>query len=337
MQNTKKIFNKSRENLKPVYLIYGEESLLLEEYVKEFIDNFIPEDVRDFNLTYIEDDNENFAKLLKNRLNTLPVMAEKRFIIASCSDYFQGKQKDDQIIINLLENFPESSILLIKVNGNIDKRIKINKIINKVGKIIEFKSPRYRNLDKWIKQEFAQKGKKVDKESVQLLEQMFNNHLQRLDSEIEKISVYNINKEEICYQDMTAVISKDRLLEDNVIFSFIDALSKRQLKEALILLNEMTEAGEYPLKILGNILWQVRLLLQVKVLKAEGNNPGKIAKILNQHPFPVEKAYKQCGIFSEEELELTLERFFQVNLDILHGNYNNDARMALEMALMEIL
>lgn len=334
MEKLKKILNTKKDKLKPVYLIYGEEEYLLDKFKNKFIKKFIGENQRDFNLTFIEE-NKNFFIDIKKSVNTLPVGIEKRYVVARCEEHFTGKMTDDQIMIDLLQKFPETAILLIIVKGKIDGRIKVNKELRQIGEIIELKPPRYNDLDQWIKNEFKKRGKKIDNKSVKLLENMFNNKLQRLDSEIEKIVTYNYEQDLIQYNDIKNIVSKDRLLEDNVIFSFVDALSERKKGKALIILNEMIASGELPLKILGNIIWQLKMLIQVKDLKMKGKNPKKIAGVLKQHPYPVKKSYSRSDNFTSEELEIILERFLEANLEIVTGKYNNK-KMALEMALLDM-
>ena len=335
MGNAEKILNKTKENLNSMYLLNSEESYLRDEFIDNFIDNFVDENIRDFNLTFLDDEKDSFVDKLINAVTTLPVMANKRYVIAKTAEYFIKKSTRDERLIKLIKNIPETTILLIVPEGKIDKRIKINKVIKNRGRIVELKPPAYRELDEWIRNKFNEEGKKIDSEGIKLLEKMFNNKLQRLNSEIKKIITFCSEKKLIDYEDIKKVISKDRLLKDNVVFDFIDALGEKNTARALKILNEMIEVGEIPFKILGNIIWQLKLLLQVKALKKCGQKPGKIASTLSQHPYPVKKTYKKCVNFEEKELELILERFLQANLEMTTGKYK-DAKIPLEMAIMDI-
>ena len=330
-----KILKKQKDNLKPVYLIYGSEKYLLEKFLDKFLDEFVTEEIRGFNLTFLEDDEAEFVQNLKSKVNTLPVMSEKRYIVARCNNYFTSKSSQDKDLLKLINNFPDTTILLIIVEGKIDKRIKINKNIKKIGKIAELQPPKYNDLDRWIKEKFSAYDKKVGKKAVALLEDMFNNNLQRLENEIKKIVTYNIDRDLIRYENIREVISRDRLLEDNIIFSLTDALSEKKKKKAVKILNEMINAGDSPMMILAMIVRQLRLLLQVKVLKKKGKNYKRIAKILKQHPYPIKKCYSQGDNFTEKELEKLMERFLEANHDIVTGKYKNK-KMALEMALLEL-
>lgn len=333
MNNLEKIFNVTEDKLKPVYLIYGEDSYLLHDCKKKFIERYISDEIRDFNYTFLDDEVEDFLATLKNQVNTPPFMADKRYIIARTSGYFTEKNGRNSLLIKLLQNFPETTVLLIIVEGKVDQRLKVVEEVKKIGEVINLKPPKYKELDKWIVNQFKIRGKIVDAGSVKLLEQMFNNELELLNSEIEKIITYKYDEKRITLRDVKEIISKDKLIEDNIIFSLTDALISKQKGRAVNILNEMIQQGALPLRILGTIIWQLRLFLSVKVLKREGKDPVAIAKILKSHQYPVKKCYHLSNNFTEEEMELMLERFLQANLHIVTGKY--DARMALELAILE--
>jgi DNA polymerase III subunit delta len=331
MKEFDRILDIKRKELKTIYLIYGEERYLLDEFIKKFIDKF---KINEFNLSILEDDDDDFFLNLKNKTNTLPVMTDKRFIILKAKKYFTKNNNEDESLIRLFSNFSESTVLLISVYGRINNKLKLVKTIAKYGEIIELSPPKYRELEGWIKEKFLIHGKEIDNEGIKLLEQMFNNELQCLNNEIEKIITYKYNCNKISYQDIMKIISKDRLLEDSIIFSFVDALSEKKRSKAIIILNEMINNGESPLKLLAMIVRQLRLLILVKVLKRRKIAPNQIAKILKEHPYPVKKVYKQCDNFNEKELEIMLEKCLEANLFMLTGRYK-DNRMALEMIILE--
>ena len=330
-----KILNKNESELNPIYLVYSEENYLLDEFENKFIDNFVSDSVIDFNLTYIDDEDNDFVKKLKNFTTTLPVMADRRYVVLKCVDTFTKKTKHDQELIKLFKNFPETTVLLIIVKDKIDKRIKINKDIKNIVEFINLNPPQYNDLDQWIEHRFNIEGKNINKKGINFLEHMYNNKLERLESEINKIITCFNDKEVIKYRDIKKIISKDRLLEENIIFDFVDALSKKNKGKALQLYHEMIEAGKVPFMILPMITRQIRLLLSVKELKQQGNSPKKSAQILGEHPYPIKKCYRFAKNFTETELEILLERILEANLDLVTGKYQ-DEKVAIEMALLEM-
>ncbi|HLV10175.1 MAG TPA: DNA polymerase III subunit delta [Halanaerobiales bacterium] len=326
-----KILNSSSEKLKPVYLLYGEETYLLDDFKERFIERFITDKVGDFNFTLLEE-TEDFAVNLKNQANTPPFMGSRRYIITRTNEFFVVKKEGNELLINLFRNFPDTTTLLIIVNGKINGRIKPVKELKKIGEIIEVSAPRYADLEKWINNEFSKRGKSADKRVIKLLEAAFSNKLQILESEIEKICLYKGDEREVSSEDIRRVISKDKVVEDNFIFELTDALVASNSGKAINVLNELLNNGASPLPIISTIIWQIKLFLSVKVLKNEGKKIPEIARKLKVHPYPVEKSYGKTDNFSEEQLELMLDRFLRANYNIVSGKMESE--IALEKAIL---
>jgi len=325
------ILKKSLNELKPLYIISSEDRFILSSFKEMFVDKFIDESIRGFNYTYIEEV-EDFPVVLKNQANTPPMMADKRFIIVRTAEYFIAKQSKEDLIISLFNNFPETTIIVILVDGKVNNRLKVVNEAKKIGEVLKITPPKYAELDKWIVAEFKKRGKHIDRTSVNFLEQMFSNNLQRLESEVEKISLYKVEDNNIRLEDILQIVSKDKLIEDNLVFSLTDALMSRKTGEAIKVLKQMLNGGAIPLVILGTMIWQIKLLLSVKVLKEQGNNIDNIAKILKSHQYPVKKCYRYSNNFSESDLEMMMEGFLEANNNIVTGKY--EPELALELAVI---
>lgn len=327
------ILKKSMQELKPLYIIASEDRYILSDFKDKFVDKFVDDASRDFNLSYLEEDEtEDFPVFLKNQANTPPIFADRRFIIARTASYFTGKEKKEELLISLFNNFPETTIMLILVDGKIDQRLKLVDAAKKTCEVLTVSAPRFAELDKWILNEFKKRGKDIEFEGVKFLEQIFSNNLQRLESEIEKIALYKVDKQKISLADLLAIISKDKLLEDSLVFNLTDALLQGNKAAAVRELKQMLDGGAIPLAILGTLSWQLRLLLSVKVLKKQGKSVTEIARILKSHQYPAKKCYQYSDKFTEEELLGLLENLLEANYNIVTGRYNPE--LALEMAII---
>lgn len=155
--------------------------------------------------------------------------------------------------------------------------------------------------------------------SVKFLEEMFSNNLQRLESEIEKISIYNYDKDIIDINSIISIVSRDRLYEDSLVFQLTDAIMSGEKGKAVRILRTMLDGGAVPLRILSTMARQIRLLLSVRVLKEKGKSIEEIARELETHQYPVKKCYQYCNRFSERELEGILAKFWRLTGTLLQG------------------
>ncbi|OCL25235.1 DNA polymerase III subunit delta [Orenia metallireducens] len=324
------ILKKKLNQLDSVYLIYGEDRYLIEEFIEGFIDKFASKELKDFNLNIIEEDDQLVARLI-NSVKTLPFMAEKRIVIVYTYDLFKKKIKDVEIIHDLLADFPESTILLFVSYQKPKKGLRIFKEVKKIGQILKFEALKYKKLDDWIANQINSYGYQIENSAITLLEEAFNNDLQRLDSEINKIITFMGDNKFISTSDIEEIISKDWLIQDNIVFDFVDAIGQKDTSLALRLLSDIMQEGMDAKQILGMIARQIRLMLQSKLLSNEGLTVKQIAKRLNQHPYPIQKCLQQSNNFSIESLELALEKLFETDCRLVTGSDKN-----LEMELLVI-
>lgn len=319
--------------IKNIYYVESEDDFLREEFKNKFIKKFIPEEIRGFNLSYVRR-GEKYIERLKNTLNTPPIGAKKRFVITELDSGFDFNKEENKKLEKIISSIPDSSIFLLLNAGSIDKRTKIYKIIRKIGKYFKLQTPKYKDLDNWIKNQFNKQGKIIDKKALKILEEMFNNQLDILQSEIQKIVTRFPDKEKINFYDLKEIISRDRLIEDQEIFKFLDLIGEKRTSEALLSLKEMINKGAYPLYLLTMLANHIRLLMEVKFYSRYTSDYKKIADKLNKHPYPVKKALKRSRNFTQHELEKILEEVMQANYNFVTGYYP-DQNLALEMIVMK--
>lgn len=121
----------------------------------------------------------------------------------------------------------------------------------------------------------------------------------RLVPEIEKIAGFAKDK-----QVTAADIEKtaQRIPEASV-FELTDRLSEQNFDAAALLLGELLQSGEHPIKLLAMIGYQFRKLYMAKV--ALEHRPGRdfLMKAANiKHPFLADKLLKSAAGFSKAQL-----------------------------------
>jgi len=326
-------FINKEKKLKKVYYIYAENSYLRNKFKEEFIAEFIPEAIRDFNLSSVNPGDE-YLKRLKNAVQTPPIGAEKRFIISHFEEGDSLNKGEKEKLLDIFKNINQSSTLVFLTANKIDKRKKFYRTLKNHVLYQEFETPRYGDLDQWIVSRFKEYGKKIDKQSLKILENMFSNKLEILNSEIEKIVTRYPDKDKISYYDIKKIISREKFIEDEEIFKFLDLIGDKRIDQALLTLKEMLNRGVYPLYLLTMLKNQIELLMQVKFYSQYTHDNRKIAKKINKHPYPVKKALQRSRNFTQKELEKILEEILRANYHFLTGYYP-DQNTALEMIIIK--
>ena len=326
-------FINNEKKAEKLYYIFAENSYLRDKFKEEFIDKFVPEAVRDFNLSYVNP-GDDYLKRLSNAVQTPPMGAEKRFVISNFDQDASFNKEEKKKLLEIFKNIDQSATLVFLTNNKVDKRKKFYLTLKEIAEYQEFETPRYRDLDQWIISRFRENNKKIDSRSVKMLENMFSNKLEILNSEIEKIVTRYPDKEKISYYDLKNIISREKFLEDEEIFNFLDLIGDKKTDQALLSLKEMLNKGVYPLYLLTMLKNQIELLMQVKFYSQYTQDNRKIAKKMGKHPYPVKKALQRSRNFTQKELEKILEEILRANYHFLTGYYP-DQNTALEMIIIK--
>ena len=109
-----------------------------------------------------------------------------------------------------------------------------------------------------------------------------------------------ITNKKVSENDVREVVGETRL--ENI-FSLTDALKDKNSQKALQLLHNQLEHGEEPIKIMGTITWQFRVIWEVKYYQRKNTPANQIAKLMGANPFVVEKALQHTRTFSTRELK----------------------------------
>jgi DNA polymerase-3 subunit delta len=314
-------------DVKPVYLIYGDEFLReeaigrLKKRLTEGADTSF--DVDEFTAE------EGSASEIIQAAETPPFLNQKHLVIVRGFDRLSSGERAK--IAEYAKN-PSDTTCLILVADKIKKGSPILRILREKGEVYEFKSLTKNELLSWIKQEFKKEGKEVSVEVASYLARAVGQDMRQLRMEIRKASLFLCEKKEIEPADLEVIVSKG---VEGGIFNLVDAIGRRSRGRALRLLNELLSIGEPPLRIFYMVLRQFRLILKTKALMASGLNTGGMIKELGVPPFLVEKYVEQSKNFSQREIREIYRAMAKADLAIKRGE--RTPQLVLELLISEML
>ena len=193
-----------------------------------------------------------------------------------------------------------------------------------------FGKPQEKQLPRWIEQRARDKGGTISREAILVLAALIGNDLRLLDQEIEKLLVYADGRQ-IGIEDVQALVSRAR---QTSIFDLVDCVGRRETDRALRLLHRMLDDEAHPLYLLTMLARQVRILIQVKELQAQGRSQQEMASQLKLHPYVVEKGSAQARNFDMAELEAAHERLVETDWAIKTGAM--EEVLALDTLVVEL-
>lgn len=301
-----------RGELRPLYLLCGDEPYLVERGVKKILDRAVDPGFRDFNLNVFYG-NECKGDEVFSAAQTLPMFAEHRVVLVKKGGELCAAAME--LLLPYLQD-PSPSTCLILQAEKVDGRKKFFAEFKKRGEVVEFKRPYENQLGPYVRDEVRAAGKKIDAAAAELLAYLVGNNLQELVSQIEKLCVYCGIKEVIGVAEVQAIVSDTKV---ESVFEFTDALGLKDAGRALRILTTLLGEGEAPLRILGGVarhyrqLWQVREFLDRKIPS------GDLAKAAGINPYFLKKVVQQARNYGGGEFPLVFERMLELDLAFKSG------------------
>lgn len=309
---------------KPVYLLYGEEEYLKNQYKNRLKQAILPDgDTMNFSLYQGKGIN---ARQIIEQAETLPFFAEHRLILVEQSGFFKNACPE---LAEYLPQLPEETIVLF-VENEVDKRGKMFKAVKQKGRVVELGRQDERTLQAWVLGTLKRQQKSITGDALQLFLEKAGDDMENISNELEKLLSYTYGKNAIEKADVQAICTETT---ENRIFDMIRALAERRQKEALDLYYDLLSLKEPPMRILFLIARQFNQMLLLKDLREQGLDGAAAASKAGLAPFIARRSMAQAERFEKAELLAAVEDCVSAEEAVKTGRLGD--RLAVEMLIVK--
>lgn len=295
--------------LAPFYLFYGPGEFRLERVLDRIKGELIPGSSRDLNLKTCYGGETDPADII-NHAMTLPFMAQHRLIIVRRTEKFKTDQLEK--FLPYLED-PAKSTCLIFISSRTDFKTRFYKRFRSSGCAVSFTELRDHQVVPWIRRMAKELELKIDGQACAYLQQIVGNRLRDLHAELVKLQLRYGGGTDISVDQVRELAIHSRVYS---IFELMDAISLKDRSGSLSVLNRFLEEEEKvmgPLRIIGMLNRQIRLLWQTKSIVESGGKSKDVAGKLGIAPFAVGNFVKQSKLWSADEFEHGLRLIYKAD------------------------
>lgn len=311
-------------------LIYGDDTFGVHERVKQmkkaFEDKF---DKAGLNVVSFPSDHTNKldAGEVLQAVCSYPFLGPKRMVVVG--GLIESVNKDGQTVwMDGFSRMPDTTIAVLWETASIAtiEKKALFKALTKIGELHKYTYPQLSGvgLTKWTRERVQAKGGTIEPSALNELTASVGSDLWRMDGEIDKLVAYGAGRP----------ITKEMVGElvhasfEKKIFVLMDAVSKKQVKRAVLLLEQERLAGSddhYILTMLGR---QVRILLSAKAFLERESPPSKgghrgvgdaFASVSGLPPFSAKIALEQARLFTLDDLKCAHDLLFEYDVNIKTG------------------
>lgn len=302
-----------------LYFLYGPEEYLKQEFVRELLQQALPDSNRAFNLDVIHG-GEFDRRLFDDRVNSFPLFTERRVVILR--NFVNLSNADKDHVIETASRLTQTVVLVVETPGEkLDTvRLKALKQIADGGGL----SFAFSHLDEQetldrVLTRFNREGFEIESAALDLLVESVGTKLIDLINEVDKIFLAAGEKKTVDTADVAAVVGRYRT---ETVFSLLDGIGPGSASTVLKTLSLIIDGGEEPVFVLAMLLRRIVLLLEVKALENElgpkaPSGQSLAAKMAGAtSPYYAEKLLRQASRFQKEDLETYLSNLRWADLKI---------------------
>lgn len=336
-------------SIKPVYLIYGSETYLIDkgwEALKNAVVTSFPE----LNYTQLDGENLDISEL-SAACETFPFGADKRLVavrdLGMLKSKGEGKgvseeqasdRSDPKPFVEIIQNIGDTTCLLFVSYGSIDKRKKLVNELKKYGGVYEFDRIDREELAQWVKRELGKSGKSI---GARELDYFINNtgytdrngskSLYDVENEVRKLINYTGKSAEVRMEHIEAVVPRNL---ENDIFKLINACSEKDVDRSLRVYGDLLLEGESSLGILALLTKQIKNILGVAELHGKRYDGKAIAERLKLHEYTVKLCIRYSSAIKREALLSAFRKCIDTEFGIKSGRMAE--RLAMELLLVTL-
>ncbi|MGH2773638.1 MAG: DNA polymerase III subunit delta [Actinomycetota bacterium] len=268
-------------DLLPVYLIVGDDDLLVSRQVEKLRKEVADHSVAEFS---VDDD----FHLLIQALTTPPMFEDRRLVILRGADRVGAEGQ--RSLFAYLENPSDFATLVLVAEGPAGR---LAAQVRKSGHVIEAGKGKPSDLFAWLAEEGKSKGLRLSAESMAALRGAVGDDRSALSVAVDELRMAfgdgRITPAQVKRQFGAAAPAK--------VWGMVDAVVARDPGAALAALNRLTLQGEPPQVLVWALIRNFRMLMV-----AGERPPTEVSKLLGLPPWRAEKLVRQARGFTPETL-----------------------------------
>lgn len=317
---------------KPITLLYGEETFLIDEAQRVLVETALAPHQRDFNLDIVYGAEAEGTEVIA-RCSAFPMMAERRVVLVRDFEKLRGAA----LFQHYAERPNPTAVVLLACRER-PKNLNSQpfRALKQHAAWGEFKALKPREMTGWLTRRLKTLGKALDGEAAALLADLIGTDLQTAASEADKLAAHVGTRARVTASDVVAAAGQSR--EYNV-FELQKAVGEGRMADAVTiadrLLQQASNVTGEALRIVALLATYVGKLHRLTPLLAQRLRDDALASALGVPPFFVKEYVAAAQRLGPARLDDTLAALLAADYE-LKGGTNHDPRLVLLLLLRRL-
>lgn len=326
-----------KNQIAPVYLLYGTESYFIQDLQKRITEVVLPKSDSE-NIIHYDLEEMSIQEVIADA-ETYPLFTDQKLIIARNPVFLKATPpkitfEHDMDTLHKYINDPVSYTVLVLIAPyeKIDERKKITKALKSKATIAKCQPLREKETSRWIYDYTKELGITIDRDVADMLEVEFSGNLDILKNELHKYALYVGEGGNITSEAANKLTSQSI---NHTSLRLADAVMEKDLSQAINISKDLLKMNEEPIALIALLAFQFRAILRVKLLKHGGYTEPQIQQQIKAHPFVVKIAMKRERRYKVRNLECIIDILTDADETMKRGKMEKN--LAFELLLYDLV
>ena len=258
--------------LKPVYFLFGDDYLTINNAIKAISNCAEPLITSDFDRETISAEKKTSLTDVVDLAYTFPFGSEKKLLIVKNFENFNNKKQ----LIDYVNKPNDTTVLVIANYGKISNlNSEPFKTLENKKQIFEARELKGVELENWVRKRCKQLDFEINTESVKTLVEIVGEDKSLLEMQLQKFKSFLGNNNEISVEDIKRLSSATK---EYSIFDLLNAIGKGNAANSIKIINNLLDCGKnmvFILSMLTKFISVIAQSIELEQRKLSDNDASK--------------------------------------------------------------
>lgn len=321
-----------------IYLLYGEEKMLVSSYNKKLQEKIMGKNPPEFNFHIFNE--ESTVEEIIQALEIIPFTTPFNYVVINDFPVEKISESDLKILYSNFSDLPETTIVVISMNTLLPTGKKPNvwkklvDIVDKNGVVIDFAKKTSADLRKQLISWASKRGVLLSPNNAYKIIEYAGTDLNTLKNELDKVCAYVDDGGEITENDIEFLVTKNLATR---VFDMTDAVTAGNWEQAFQKLDLLFYQREEPIMILAELSNTYTDMYRVRIAIESGLRGEDVAQSFDykRKEFRLKKAERASKRLTTEDITTCLNYLAEANTAMNSSSGNK--RLLLEQLVAKLI
>lgn len=319
-----------------IYVVYSPQSRMVKSAVMKIVKSSL-EKRDEFNFVTLDMERETI-RALSAECSFLPFGYERKAVLAENARFLVDKKRpkaqkgdsDEPLRDYIRKPDPAIDLFFLCYSAELNEKSAFYKPLIEAGaKFVQVEEFTSEQWDEFIARQFKKRGQRISRLALDELKRRTKGDYSLTLMEIQKLSAYRLNEEEITIEDIKSLTSEP--LEENA-YKLADLLIRGNVKGAVSLHKTLRKSSFEPITLIRLLAREFRYQAMGMHLSNNNYDPYAIATELKIPQFAARRLVERARGLQMEDVRHALESLYELEKSIMEGKTEAETAFSFFLA-----